>query len=225
MKAARGIAGALKRVWESRTLPVTFIAGGVCLMVTGTLLALVFAKVPAIVLEHPGAGASAPQQALATLANRLEEISPYARQHVAPARPRQARTGLWIEIPSVGIGLPVEPGDGSDNIPYWQALWYPGTAAPGSAGNSYIYAHGIWGMFGGLLFLHDGDHVYLHDYSAGTRQDFVVSKVVGDVAYNDVHWLKATSSSPLLTLQTCIGWDVKGDRYVVLAVPAGGSSQ
>ena len=222
MNTARGVGTVLARAWRSRAVPVALIAAGVCLLVTGALLALLFARVPAVMLEHAGAGSSAPRQALAALADRLQQVSPYARTHAAPPRPDQPRSGLWIEIPSVGISLPVRPGDGSDHIPYWEALWYPGTAAPGAGGNSYLYAHGIWGMFGGLLFVRAGDHVYLRDYSGGSIEDFVVSKVVGDVAYDDVRWLKLTSATPLLTLQTCVGWDLKGDRFVVQAVPAGG---
>lgn len=185
-------------------------------------MAYVFTHVPAIVLEHSRDNPA--EATLANLADRLQQISPYAQRHQAPPRPSQPHSGLWIEIPSVGVALPVENGDGSDHIPYWQALVYPGTAAPGDPGNSYVYAHGIWGMFGGLLFVHRGDHVYLHDYSNGNKEDFVVNRVVGDIAYNDVRWLKETSSAPLLTLQTCVGWDFKGDRYVVQAAPARGGS-
>jgi hypothetical protein len=28
-----------------------------------------------------------------------------------------------------------------------------------------VYAHGLWGMFGGLLYARAGDEVDLHDYS------------------------------------------------------------
>lgn len=204
--------------------PPVVAATGVVLIVAGVALVLVFQRVPIVVLEHPGARAGAPQQALADLATQLDAISPYAQTHKAPPRPSQPHTGLWIEIPAEGIALPVRNGDGSDRIPYWEALVYPGTAAPGSPGNSYIYAHGIWGMFGGLLFAKTGDRVYLHDYSTGQVRTFVVSKVVGRVRYNDTRWLRETSSTPLLTLQTCVGWDVQGDRYIVQAAPAGGST-
>jgi LPXTG-site transpeptidase (sortase) family protein len=200
--------------------PPAIALTGVAMIALGIVLVLVFQRVPVVVLEHPGSHAGAPQQALADLATQLDAISPYAQTHKAPPRPSQPRTGLWIEIPAEGISLPVVDGDGSDRIPYWEALVYPGTAAPGSAGNSYLYAHGIWGMFGGLLFAKAGDRVYLHDYSTRQVQTFVVSKVVGRVKYDDTRWLRETSPVPLLTLQTCVGWDVKGDRYIVQAVPA-----
>ena len=213
----------LPRTDRRLALPAAIGLIGVILVGTGIYLAVSFTREPAVVLEHPGSSASLPQQAVASLADRLQQISPYARSHQAPARPAQPRRGLWIQVPAVGIDLPVAEGDGSNNIPYWKTLIYPGSAYPGTAGNSYVYAHGIWGMFGGLLLTSPGEHVYLHDYTSGRVDDFVISRVVGKVAYNDMRWLEARSSTPLLTLQTCIGWDLKGDRFVVLASPAGGA--
>ena len=77
------------------------------------------------------------------------------------------RGGLWIEMPSLSIALPVHKGDGSDRIPQWAALVYPGTAWPGQPGNSYVYAHGYWEMFGPLLYARPGDAAYLHNYDTG----------------------------------------------------------
>lgn len=232
MKTARGnwgrlrdgMGGILGSRASRRYGPPIVALTGVAMIVLGSVLVLVFQRVPIVVLEHPGARAGAPQQALAQLATRLDDISPYAQTHKAPPRPPQPLQGLWIQIPSEGISLPVVPGDGSDRIPYWEALVYPGTAPPGSPGNSYVYAHGIWGMFGGLLFAQAGDRIYLRNYSTGHVQAFVVSKVVGRVRYNDTRWLSEVSPTPLLTLQTCVGWDATGDRYIVQAVPAGGST-
>ena len=42
-----------------------------------------------------------------------------------------------------------------------------------------------------------------------------MSKVVGRVAYNDPHWLSDQASAPTLTLQTCVDYNPKGDRYIV----------
>jgi hypothetical protein len=82
------------------------------------------------------------------------------------------RHGLWIEIPALSIALPVSPGDGSDRIPMWKALVYPGTAWPGDAGNSYVYAHAYCGMFGGLLYAGSGDAGYLRFMSSSADQGF-----------------------------------------------------
>lgn len=202
-----------------RWLAPAAAVAGVALIAAGIVLWQASPPVPAVVLSHARSSAPALQQAAVGLADRLQAISPYAQTHPAPPRPAQPRRGTWIQVPAVGIDLPLEPGDGSDRIPYWTALVYPGTAWPGRPGNSFVYAHGIWGMFGGLLLTNRGDHVYLHDYTSGRVQSFVITRIVGRVAYNDLAWLDATSGTPLLTLQTCIGWDFKGDRYVVLATP------
>jgi len=126
------------------------------------------------------------------------------------------RTGLWIEIPTLGIGLPLAKGDGSvNNIPLWKALVYPGTSWPGKPGNSYIYAHAQWGMFANLLYARVGDTGYIHDYGTGRMQTFHVSRVVGQIAYNDGTWLHYVASRPTLTLQTCVDWNSTGKRFVV----------
>jgi len=130
--------------------------------------------------------------------------------------PLPPRTGVWIEIPVLGIALPLAKGDGSvNNIPTWKALVYPGTSWPGKPGNSYIYAHAQWGMFANLLYARVGDTGYIHDYGTGRMQTFHVTKVVGEIPWNDGTWLHYQSSRPTLTLQTCTDWTLKGDRYVV----------
>jgi hypothetical protein len=57
----------------------------------------------------------------------------------------------------------------------------------------------------------------LHDYTSGEQRTFHVSRVIGRTKYNDVSWIYETSSTPLLTLQTCIGADINTDRWVVQA--------
>ena len=131
---------------------------------------------------------------------------------VTDAAPRH---GLWIEIPALSIALPVDRGDGSDRIPMWKALVYPGTAWPGEPGNSYVYAHAYWGMFGGLLYARSGDVAYVHDYDAGRVVQMRVTRVVGKVPYGDTHWLSATTSTRTVTLQTCVDYNPKGDRFIV----------
>lgn len=94
------------------------------------------------------------------------------------AVPLPPRTGVWIEMPVLGIALPLSRGDGSvTNVPLWKALVYPGTAWPGRSGNSYIYAHAQWGMFANLLYARLGDTAYIHDYSTGRITTFHVSRV------------------------------------------------
>jgi len=141
----------------------------------------------------------------------------------APPAPAQVaepvkRSGLCTELPTLQIALPIRAGDGSDNFPLWSAFVYPGTAWPGQPGNSYVYAHGYWGMFGGLLYAQPGDAAYLHDYVTGAVQALHVSRVVGKIAYNDDRWLLAQTTAPMVTLQTCMDYDPKGPRYIVQLV-------
>ena len=60
-----------------------------------------------------------------------------------------------------------------------------------------------------------GDAGYIHDYGSGKVQTFHVSRVVGQVRYNDGTWLHYQASRPTLTLQTCMDWKPTGNRYIV----------
>jgi LPXTG-site transpeptidase (sortase) family protein len=185
--------------------------------------ALVYQAVtPAPILGHPdphGDGLLARVPGVQAIAN-LGSSSPQgsSRNHmpspVAVALP--PRTGVWIEMPVLGIALPVSNGDGSiNNIPLWKALVYPGTSWPGKPGNSYIYAHAQWGMFANLLYARMGDAAYVHDYGTGKIQTFHVSRVVGQIPFDDGTWLHYQASKPTLTLQTCMDWNATGNRYIV----------
>jgi len=141
--------------------------------------------------------------------------APSAAAQPAAVKGATPRNGLWIEIPDLSIKLPIERGDGSDRIPQWAALVYPGTAWPGEAGNSYVYAHGYWEMFGGLLYARRGDVAHLHNYDTGVVRELHVSKVVGRVAYNDYRWLSVKTTASMVTLQTCVDYNPKSDRFIV----------
>jgi LPXTG-site transpeptidase (sortase) family protein len=151
------------------------------------------------------------------LATNLAQISSYAANRQIESRPPQPHVGLWVEIPALNISLPVRDGDGGDRLPQWVALHYPGTVAPGAQGNSYVYAHGLWGMFGGLLYARPGDEVILRDYSTGSTSVLRVSRVVGKIAWNDKSWIHTAASKPTLTLQTCVDDNVHGRRFIVQA--------
>src|SRR5437588_13122903 len=95
--------------------PAVIAVLGALLIAVGSFLAVDFARTPAVVLQHPRSPAPI-QQAVASLAQRLQAISPYARTHSAPPRPPQPRRGTWIEVPALGIDLPLAQGDGSNRI-------------------------------------------------------------------------------------------------------------
>lgn len=191
------------------------------LIVAVSSAALIYGAVtPAPLLGHPdphGGGGTA-------LAGGLEAISALqakASTALAPhgpapvAVPVPKRTGVWIELPSLDIALPLGRGNGSMNIPLWKAFVYPGTPWPGQVGNSYVYAHAQWGMFASLLYARVGDAAYIHDYSTGRVLTFHVSRVVGQIHYDDRTWLDYKATRPTLTLQTCMDWSPTGNRYIV----------
>src|SRR3984893_5405302 len=97
-----------RRRWVRRLA----LFGGFATVVTGIVLAVMFIRPPAALLDDG-------------------PISPYDATHTASVpQPVGARTGLWIEISSLHIALPIQEGDGSNNIPQLVALPYPETATP-----------------------------------------------------------------------------------------------
>lgn len=186
------------------------VAGGLLTTAVAVISAVQYSRTPAILLQHAPPSPSSEHP-----------LTPYEKAHLASAScssiPVAARTGPWIEIPALDVALPIVAGDGSNNIPDCKALHYPGTASPGQPGASYLYAHGLWGMFGELLYARVGQAVLIHDYTAGTEQTLHISRLVGDVAWNDTSLIHMASRTPLLTLQTCVGADPHSDRWVVQA--------
>jgi LPXTG-site transpeptidase (sortase) family protein len=195
-------------------------AAAACLLVLGILMVLCAAAAlrsvaarPAVEAAHPDPHGGGRPDAGSSLAR----ISGYAADHGVEKRPEQLRSGLWVELPSLQVALPIREGDGGDRFPQWVAMHYPGTARPGAPGNSYLYAHGLWGMFGGLLYARVGDQVIVRDYPAGSTMTLRVSRVVGRVRWNDTSWINRRAAEPTLTLQTCVDDSPTGDRFVVLA--------
>jgi len=186
---------------------ITLIAVGSAIVLAAGSGLVLFASRPAIEVAHAD-----PHQRV-----RAAHAGPAPGGPSAAPRPTQPRTGLWIQIPALLVSLPIRDGDGGQNVPQWEALHYPGTPAPGAPGSSYLYAHGLWGMFGDLLYARTGDVVELHDYSTGRLQVLHVSRVVGRIRWNDVSWIHRRASRPTLVLQTCVDDNPYGDRFVVEA--------
>lgn len=198
------------------------------IVVVSTAALIYNAITPAPILGHPDphgdgiAGVELGVQAALSghylVATQTATAHALARAPASTPVPLPPRTGVWIEIPSLNIALPLFKGNGSivaANIPLWKAFVYPGTVWPGQPGNSYIYAHAQWGMFANLLYARVGDAGYIHDYGSGRVLTFHVSRVIGQVSYNDGTWLHYQASRPTLTLQTCMGWSPTGNRYIV----------
>jgi len=131
--------------------------------------------------------------------------------------------GYRIKIARLGIDLPIEEGDLQRDTVLQQtpenfAFHLPGSAIPGSGGNSYIYAHARRGMFLNLWSARDGDAVVVVTPD-GVEVRYVVSEVHPRVDPTDVSWAAPTASERL-TLQTSTGPNAGDPRFVVIALPA-----
>jgi LPXTG-site transpeptidase (sortase) family protein len=130
--------------------------------------------------------------------------------------------GYRIEVPRLGIDLPIAEGDIERDVvvqktPENFAFHFPGTAIPGTFGNSYIYAHARTGMFLTLWNARVGDQVSITT-PAGVELKFVVTEVHPKVPPADTSWLQP-SADERLTLQTSTGPNRDDPRFVVIAGP------
>ena len=121
-----------------------------------------------------------------------------------------------VQVPRLGIDLPVVEGDGVD-APLHMAAHYPGTAWPGGGSNIYLYAHARQQMFQNLWNAQLGDLVYL-DLVDGSQRVYQVTKIEPDIAWNDLSVLDPTPTEQL-TLQTCTGTQDTDPRFLVIATP------
>jgi len=131
--------------------------------------------------------------------------------------------GYRIQMPRLGIDLPIAEGDVERDVVIQQtpenfAFHLPGTAIPGTFGNSYLYAHARRGMFLSLWNARVGDQVTITT-PAGTELKFVVTEVHPRVPPADTSWVQP-SADERLTLQTSTGPNRDDPRFVVIAAPA-----
>ena len=125
---------------------------------------------------------------------------------------------LWLEVPSLGIqvpiiGIPVRDGDWDLTWLEDQAGYLEGTAFPTHAGNSAITAHvytpeGLPGPFVDLHKLSYGEQVIIHAYGQRyvyeVRSNQKVSPQARALTSEDYPWL---------TLITCQGYNEASDSY------------
>lgn len=126
-------------------------------------------------------------------------------------------------MPRLGIDLPIAEGDlVRDTIdqqtPENFAFHFPGTAIPGTFGNSYLYAHARRGMFLALWNARVGDEVTITTPS-GAQLKFVVTEVHPRVPPTEMSWIQPAGDERL-TLQTSTGPNRGDPRFVVVAAPA-----
>jgi LPXTG-site transpeptidase (sortase) family protein len=138
-------------------------------------------------------------------------LLPPAGPAAAPTDPLPA-TGIRLD--RLGIDLPIVEGDGV-TVPEGAAAHYPGTAWPGEGSNTYVYAHAREDHFLELWQVRTGDVVEM-DLADGSVAEYRVSEILPTVAWDAVEMLHPTSGE-ILTLQTCLTYDVTAPRFVVIA--------
>jgi len=130
--------------------------------------------------------------------------------------------GYRIQIPRLGIDLPIEEGDVQrDTVdqltPENFAFHLPGTAIPGQGSNSYLYSHARRGMFLSLWNAHEGDEVWISTPDRLALR-YVVTEVHPRVPPDDLSWVRP-SAAERLTLQTSTGPNRDDPRFIVIALP------
>ena len=166
------------------------------------------------------AGSAGPDTSLDTAVAHREATLP-------PGAPQADRMpdGYRIQIPRLGIDLPVQEGDLTRDIDEQQtpedyAFHLSGTAIPGQAGNAFLYAHARRGMFLALWDARPGDEVVVR-VPNGSALQYVVRYILPRVAPTDISTTRPTATEQL-TLQTSSGPRPQDPRFVVVAYPRGG---
>jgi LPXTG-site transpeptidase (sortase) family protein len=163
-------------------------------------------------LAVPGATATVPASVPAT-------VAPAAS---APPTVGPIPDGYRVKLPRLGIDLPIAEGDVHRDVVVQQtpedfAFHLPGTAIPGTGGNSYIYAHARRGMFLSLWNARVGDEVVISTPNGGALK-FVVTEIHPRVPPEDTSWIQPFPSERV-TLQTSTGPNAADPRFVVVASP------
>jgi LPXTG-site transpeptidase (sortase) family protein len=146
-------------------------------------------------------------------------VTPIISSYPAAIGPRPnssaSHENLRVNVPELGIDLPVVEGDGYD-APLYQAAHYPGMPWPGEGGRSVIYAHARKGMFGPLFTAHVGHHVQIAG-PPGTRK-YVVTEYYPRWPITDLKWLRPADHEELVLI-TCTTYNYNDPRIIVVAEP------
>ena len=148
-------------------------------------------------------------------------FAPFVKTDMSNVAPEQytQTDGLIVEIPSLGIKMPivgVPLKDGEWNVSWLgnQAGWLEGSAFPSWNGNSVLTGHvygynGAPGPFFNLSKLNYGDQIIIHAYGAKYIYEIRASEVVKP---NDASVMKHEEKA-WLTLLTCKEYDAKTNTY------------
>ena len=124
---------------------------------------------------------------------------------------------MRIQVPELGIDLPVVAGDGT-HAPLYKAVLDPFLALPGTGARSMVYAHAQNGMFGPLFHTRIGEHVVIRRRDAPAL-NYVIARYYPRWPINDLSVLRPLPQEQLV-LVTCTTWNLSDPRQVVIANPA-----
>ena len=161
----------------------------------------------------PHHGRSAPPRASAATPAPIISVSPI---QVAMPAPTPAPAGLRVQVPELGIDLPIVEGDGY-NAPLYQAAHYPGTAWPGAGGRTVLYAHARDGMFGPLFRGAVGQHIVITGPDGSARR-YVIAQYFPSWPVTDLSWLRAGDHEQIV-LVTCTTYNYNDPRIIAVGEP------
>ena len=179
----------------------------------------IFIAFGAFLITHPSPQSAPAAVATASVSAAVPSTAtPSASATPVPPIP----LGYRIQIPRLGIDLPIQEGDiARDTVdlqtPEGWAFHLPGTAIPGSGANSYLYAHARRGMFITLWNAAIGDEIWISTPD-GKRLRYVVNEIHPRVPPEEVSWAVMTPPDRL-TLQTSTGPNPGDPRFIVVALP------
>lgn len=198
-------------------------------LIYGLAIAVVVTVLLAIESAPDASRMAAPTATPTAIATAIPTEMPRVDAAIAPSAspPRTGRdiAGARIAVPRLGIDLPLSwgeiardvPRDGYEGAtPERVALVFPGSALPGSGGNTYIYSHARTGMFLALWTARAGDLVILSWPDAELR--YTVGRIVPRVPPTETSWLDPAGPERL-TLQTSTGPRASDPRFVAIALP------
>jgi LPXTG-site transpeptidase (sortase) family protein len=137
-----------------------------------------------------------------------------------PASLMYTSTDIWLEIPKLGVKLPIvgvpQTANGWDVT--WlggSAGWLNGSAFPTWNGNSVITAHSwnagnVPGPFVNMINIQYGDRIKIHAYGQVYTYEVMESSLI---LPTDIDKAFKHEETPYLTLITCEGYQQKADIY------------
>lgn len=160
---------------------------------------------------------AAPRAAVLPAPTPIISSQPSQAAAPLPSPTSAAVDGMRIQVPELGIDLPVVSGDGV-NAPLYKAVLDPFLAQPGSGSRSMIYAHARNGMFGPLFRTRLGERVVIRR-PGQPDLTYVITNYYPHWPVNDLSPLQPLAKEQLV-LVTCTTYNLNDPRQVVYASPA-----